>query len=436
VAFNLNATRDIASSDTLLASVSGIDLTTGAPTPVNLYTVPLGKSLVLTKAVVRVTNVATPGTAPRVGFGVTGDDMLPARDLINLAAVDDCYLVTVETKGIVANGGDVIKLVLDTAATHATLDVTVDIFGVFTSALPAVGEVEGWTSFTPTGSWTTNVTYVGYYRQIEDTLDIKVRISFSGAPDTATLTLNLPPGFTTNTSKLIGNGVTSYEPAGQVICHDAGVSVYAAFMVWRYDLSAWGAVRLSPSGSNVRVSPSSDQVNQATPFTWGAGDFLLAQWTVPVNEGLSGAQAAGGAGIPSWVNFTPTGSWTNPEVTYTGRYLLTQTSDGYMMDLTIDVETNSVTPTPTVELTVNMPPGFECVLPPGNQFLLSGTGSVAATGQNSRSGLTLINSSTVLGARYLDTNGYQVGVSPTLPFSAASTNYRVRLAARISVAAV
>ena len=62
--------------------------------------------------------------------------------------------------------------------------------------------VSDWESFTPTGTFTTNVTYVGKKRRVGDTLEIEGTIFFSGAPNTATLDIDIPDGLAIDTSKI------------------------------------------------------------------------------------------------------------------------------------------------------------------------------------------------------------------------------------------
>ena len=78
-----------------------------------------------------------------------------------------------------------------------------------------------WEAFTPTGSWTTNTTYTGYSRKVGDTKEYKVGIALAGAPDTATLTINLPVGDVIDTAKLpLVGGI--FEQLGEASIADAG----------------------------------------------------------------------------------------------------------------------------------------------------------------------------------------------------------------------
>jgi len=94
MAININAVRDVSSGEVLLSSTIGVDLAT-APAEPTLYIVPSGQTIVVTKAVVRVTAAASVVGSAVVGIGanVNEDDMLPARTLTGLTAVNDDYLI-------------------------------------------------------------------------------------------------------------------------------------------------------------------------------------------------------------------------------------------------------------------------------------------------------------------------------------------------------
>lgn len=64
--------------------------------------------------------------------------------------------------------------------------------------------VTDWVAFTPTGSWVTNTTYTGYWRRVGDSMDIIWRVALSGAPTATSLTLNLPSGYSIDTTKITG----------------------------------------------------------------------------------------------------------------------------------------------------------------------------------------------------------------------------------------
>ena len=62
--------------------------------------------------------------------------------------------------------------------------------------------VSDWTSYTPTGNWTTNTTYTGKWRRVGDEMEVWVKLSMAGAPNAASLTFTIPNGYTIDTAKL------------------------------------------------------------------------------------------------------------------------------------------------------------------------------------------------------------------------------------------
>ncbi len=58
-------------------------------------------------------------------------------------------------------------------------------------------------AFTPTGAWSANSTYTGFWWRTGDQINIEVNIALAGAPTSATLTVNLP--VTLATAKMTGS---------------------------------------------------------------------------------------------------------------------------------------------------------------------------------------------------------------------------------------
>lgn len=79
-------------------------------------------------------------------------------------------------------------------ATSDTLSYDLKIDRISLGRTPyAVGTVnKDWETFTPTGSWVTNTTYVGSKARKGDTQFVETNISLSGAPNAVSLTLTVP----------------------------------------------------------------------------------------------------------------------------------------------------------------------------------------------------------------------------------------------------
>jgi len=73
-----------------------------------------------------------------------------------------------------------------------------------------------WTSFTPTGTWTTNVTYTGRRRQVGEYMEIQYHIDFTGAPDASQLGFDMPTGFAVDETILADAGGNASVGHGQV----------------------------------------------------------------------------------------------------------------------------------------------------------------------------------------------------------------------------
>lgn len=135
--------------------------------------------------------------------------------------------------------------------------------------------VTDWTSFTPTGSWSTNTTYTGRYRRIGDSLDLDIFIGLTGAPTSASLTVNLPTGFVINTDKAASDGSNRINPFGIVICRDGGTDSYEGIIQY----SSTTAIAVMKDDGDGTISA----VTQAAPFTWGNGDYMDIRLTgIPI----------------------------------------------------------------------------------------------------------------------------------------------------------
>src|SRR5690606_23294411 len=69
---------------------------------------------------------------------------------------------------------------------------------IITRYIPSV-----WTAFTPTGSWTTNCTYTGFWKRVGDSMFIQYEINLAGAPTSATLTLDPVANTTLDMTKML-----------------------------------------------------------------------------------------------------------------------------------------------------------------------------------------------------------------------------------------
>lgn len=157
-----------------------------------------------------------------------------------------------------------------------TLYVTGIIFG---PGIQPQGAVVGeWQTFTPTGTWSTNTTYSGFYRRVGSSMEMTVRVLTSGAPDATSLYINLPSGFTIDTSKVLNTGSFQTD-MGWARFEDAGTAYYSGRV--SYQSSSSVAVNyLDDTAAGLGVS----SVSQTSPFIWASGDEVIVQCFLPIAE--------------------------------------------------------------------------------------------------------------------------------------------------------
>lgn len=133
-----------------------------------------------------------------------------------------------------------------------------------------------WVSWTPTGTWSTNTTYTGKYRRVGDSAQFSVKVSLSGAPS-STFSVTLP--VTIDTSKLNSTSIAEAS-FGQGHANDSGTNTYIGDVVYA-----------SSTSVNMVGSAGSAALWSATvPFSFGSGDTVILEFTVPV-LGWSGQNA-------------------------------------------------------------------------------------------------------------------------------------------------
>lgn len=135
--------------------------------------------------------------------------------------------------------------------------------------------VTDWVSFTPTGSWTTNTTYTGKWRRVGDSMEIETNLLLAGAPTATSLLVNLPSGFSIDTSKLTN---TSFKTSifGQARITDAtGVNRTIGDVAYNSATSIMVYYLISASNAE-------GQVTQAAPFTFAASDEINMVYRVPI----------------------------------------------------------------------------------------------------------------------------------------------------------
>ncbi len=156
-------------------------------------------------------------------------------------------------------------------ATAGTWDTTPSEIAS-TAFLPPI--LSDWVPFTPTGAWSSNTTYTGLWRRVGDTLQVQVSVATSGAPTSATLTINLPGSLTIDTSKLVGSGANIL--LGHAIIFDGGNEFSGAVV---FQTTTTLLIRYWDPGT---ATNGANSVTQVAPITFGAGDGVTASYQVPI----------------------------------------------------------------------------------------------------------------------------------------------------------
>jgi hypothetical protein len=139
---------------------------------------------------------------------------------------------------------------------------------------PAVSD---WVAFTPTGSWTTNVTYTGFWRRNGDVVECRIKLIFSGVPDSSALLLNLPAGLVIDTGKL-----ATLTPVGGFFINDVAATAYSGTVLWSTGAGT-SSVVLYIFESDGNYVESVTQVAQNVPIgTIANNDSLTANFSVPI----------------------------------------------------------------------------------------------------------------------------------------------------------
>jgi hypothetical protein len=115
---------------TTLSSIASIDLTTTGTT--SLYTVPTGRSAIITAVIIRPTTATAANADGAISVGTnasTYDDIIANTTLTGLDSTTEHYVATPGGVSHTAAAAEVITFQVDTAETGTALIVTVDVIG-------------------------------------------------------------------------------------------------------------------------------------------------------------------------------------------------------------------------------------------------------------------------------------------------------------------
>lgn len=132
-----------------------------------------------------------------------------------------------------------------------------------------------WTSFSVTGTWTSNTTYTGFYNIQGKNLLIRVGLILSGAPNSAVLSVSVPSGFTLDTSKMTN---TTDDSLGQSFIDVGGTPTMGIT-----GIASGNPTQIVPSYFAVASGLITlDQITDTAPVTFGTGNYISFGISIPI----------------------------------------------------------------------------------------------------------------------------------------------------------
>ena len=219
-------------------------------------------------------------------YDVTNSSWLTSAGNFNLIQSSGSGYVTgtVQTNATTAN----IRLcVYNANATSGAATLTLDDFYVGPQTAPLAPAMSDYTSWTPTGTWSTNTTYTGWFKRTGDSLSLIVKLALAGAPTSASLTVTLPNGYNIDTTKLPGT------PANQPLGIVTGQGAAHTFSgVAFYSSATTVGLFYTLDGSTASIM-SYAAITQAAPYTFANSDYIYAQIdNIPISGWSSNAVAS------------------------------------------------------------------------------------------------------------------------------------------------
>lgn len=164
-------------------------------------------------------------------------------------------------------------------ASTSTSAYTVDFanFRVWEPTQSIGAVITDWQSYTPTGSWVTNATYTGRWRRVGSNLEVRGRVTLTGATTAATLTITLPSGFSIDSSSL-PSGNTIIGEANGITGSGSNSVVANVFVAGTSSVSFSWIVSNGASPNPVGFAV----LTNTSPLTFGNGDHVSFKYSVPV----------------------------------------------------------------------------------------------------------------------------------------------------------
>lgn len=165
----------------------------------------------------------------------------------------------------------------------STYTLAIDNVSVGPQTVQYGAPVTDWQNYTPTGSWTTNTAYVGRWRRDGDTMELDLVATLTGAPNATGFTINLPSGYSIDTTKLSstdGNKTLGYS---SLLC---AAGYYQANVRYNTTTSVGVSAIIGGSANNHNLI----DVDNIRPATFASGDRVYLRVKVPISGWSSTVQ--------------------------------------------------------------------------------------------------------------------------------------------------
>ena len=144
-----------------------------------------------------------------------------------------------------------------------------------------------WVDWTPTGSWTSNVTYSGKWRRVGSEMEVLIMIQATGTmTSTGALTMDaVPSGYSVDESQLLYVGEAAAKAPtlgiGMVLDGPGGHASYATRV--GYNGAGSNEIAILVEASNGTYGYFEPVISSSTaPFAWATGDYGWASYKVPI----------------------------------------------------------------------------------------------------------------------------------------------------------
>lgn len=267
---------------------------------------------------------------------------------------------TFQIQGSTIGGGANCAIVLDAGTTAAYFGISVKRFPS-TSELayrpdvgPSMTDI-GSVAWTPTGTWSTNTTYVGKWRRDGDIMEGWVTVSTAGAPTATALQINMPSGYVIDTTKL-SNTTANHAQIGEATVLDTSTRWMPVGHVGQYTSSV-----LAVFGPSTTQAGETQAISQAFPMTFAAGDEVQIHFRVPIVGWTSPAvvmpilvgsvtNSSSGATRIEYAQVTPTSAGTCT-INSQGGSWLSSTTPNAAGDCTVNLVAGTFSATPKCFIT-------------------------------------------------------------------------------------